>query len=522
MKKQTIIFRTLATLLMAGATFASCTKDEDQMVPVKQTYTMTVQATKVADNGTKDLSLSGNTLSALWAENEQVTVRNITKNADLDGYLEAQTAGESTTLKGSLTGTIENGDKLLLKFSSPNYTSQQGTIEYIAANCDYAEAEVTVTDASTSSVTTSDASFTNKQAIVKFTLKNYEGDGISASRLTIEVGGNEYTINPPSYRSELYVALPGFSGQTVTLTANTTGNDYEYIKTGVSFSNSQYYTISVNMKKIVDLSSLKSDYEAGDGDILTKVINKSSVHQISIADDATITLRDATINGKTAVGSYVYGKGIICTGDATIILEGDNIVEGDGYSGIEIKEGYTLTIRGNGSLTATSHMGSGIGGGSYGDWNGGSIVIQSGTINATGGDNSAGIGGSPWIAIGSITISGGTINATGGTGAAGIGCGYGDNADPSSCTGITITGGTINATGGNAAAAIGCGQGDDYDGEEPYGSTCGAITISGASGSLTAGAGATVTVGANGALENCTSVTVNSTSYPSGYTGTSL
>ena len=252
--------------LIASTTFVACSNDdsiiENQQPAGAQTYTMTINATKGSDDAnvkanTRALSLdemtSPHTLNATWAVGEAVTVYNVTKSADLSGTLTAQYDGESTTLKGELTGTIENGDVLKLKFLSPDYSTQEGTLEYIAANCDYAEANVTVTDASTPSVTTTDADFVNQQAIVKFTLKkkadNSDLEIPAATAFTVSDGTTDYTVTPASATDELFVAIPGISSKTVTLVA-TDGEDYYYYqKTGVTFDNSQYYAIGVKMEK---------------------------------------------------------------------------------------------------------------------------------------------------------------------------------------------------------------------------------------------------------------------------------
>lgn len=173
MKKYTSIICTMAVLLMASAvTFVSCSKDEEPTVSGK--FTLTVNASK-GSQATKDLSLDDehNVLTASWKQGEKVYVHNNTTDEDLDGYLEAQSNGVNTVLKGSLTGDIAVGNKLSLRFcSSDNYTSQQGTIEWIAEHCDLATATVEVTDISTPSVTTTNAEFKNQQAIVKFSLRN--------------------------------------------------------------------------------------------------------------------------------------------------------------------------------------------------------------------------------------------------------------------------------------------------------------------------------------------------------------
>ena len=73
--------------------------------------------------------------------------------------------------------------------------------------------------------------------------------------------------------------------------------------------------------------------------------------KVSIADGATVTLRDATINWVHSASCK--WAGITCEGDATIILEGANTVKGfyEHYSGIYAPKGKTLTIKGQGSLT---------------------------------------------------------------------------------------------------------------------------------------------------------------------------
>lgn len=162
---------------------------------------------------------------------------------------------------------------------------------------------------------------------------------------------------------------------------------------------------------IVNLASLSADYEAQDGDILTGDIKSS--HKITIADGATVTLRNANIQ-KNAGNDFA---GITPVGDATIVLEGTNTVEGNeptiymAYAAVQgAPVGKTLTIKGNGSLTATATDAAGIGG-SY-QMNCGNIVIEGNpTINARGTHAAAGIGGSYCSSCGDIIIKGGDITA---------------------------------------------------------------------------------------------------------------
>ncbi len=190
----------------------------------------------------------------------------------------------------------------------------------------------------------------------------------------------------------------------------------------------------------IDLSSLWSDYTAHDGEILRGKLEIPV--KISVADGATITLRDVTIEGKNW-GFYTFA-GLDCLGDATINLEGTNSVKGYHweYPGVYVPVDKTLTIKGTGSLEASSNgRAAGIGAGYELDC--GNIIIEGGTITATGGQYAAGIGGGFWGNCGTITITDGTGTATKGDGAPySIGAGY-----KGSCGTVTIYGveGAISA-----------------------------------------------------------------------------
>ena len=477
--------RTWAALLMAGAAFAACSGDEESLTPNpspngdgngQQVYTMTIQASKGDDSAgsrkTRALSLDGKTLNATWAEGEKVTVYNVTKSADLEGYLEAKSSGASTTLKGTLTGTIENGDVLKLKFLSPSYTSQNGTLAYIAANCDYAEAEVTVSMISNGNITITEdyADFQNQQAIVKFTLKDKATDtAISATQLVVNDGTTNYTVTPASATNVIYVAIPATS--TVNLNATVGGLTYSYEKTGAGLLAGKYYEITVKMsprlavKRAGDenYTVVTGNTTLNNGDLLTGVLFDN--YEISIADGATVTLHNVTINGVDN-SDYIWA-GLNCIGDATINLADGttNNVKGffSAYPGIYVPINKTLTIQGTGTLNASSNgNATGIGGGP--GIGGGNIIIDGGTVTAMGGQEAAGIGSGFANSCGDIIIRGGTVTATGGEKAAGIGSGF-----ASRCGNITLSGGTITATCGSGAATV---IGSDYE-------DCGDITISG-------------------------------------------
>ena len=196
---------------------------------------------------------------------------------------------------------------------------------------------------------------------------------------------------------------------------------------------------------------------------------------VSIADGATVTFSGVDITAILEDDDHRW-PGITCLGDAIIVLaEGttNSVKGGIDNPGIYVPQGHTLTLQDSGTLNATGGSGSaGIGSGYSSSC--GNITISGGTVNATGGGSSAGIGSGRNGSCGNITISGGTVNATGNESAAGIGSGWG-----SSCGNITINGGIVTATGGEHAAGIG----SDYE------SSCGDITISGGTVTATGGNG---------------------------------
>ena len=215
-------------------------------------------------------------------------------------------------------------------------------------------------------------------------------------------------------------------------------------------------------ENVVDLEKLSGDYKAQDGDVLTGTLSED--YSVSVADGATVTLRNAIIQ---------Y-NGINCLGDATIVLDGTNSVHGTGnYPGVFIPPDNTLTINGSGTIIATGGTeGAGIGSGYNSSC--GNITINGGSVTAAGGSNGAGIGSGFGGSCGTVTIDGGNVTATGGTNGAGIGSGY----SGSSCGNITITGGNVTATGGENGAGIGSGC---------FSSSCGNITITGGNVTATGG-----------------------------------
>ncbi|MDD2426589.1 MAG: hypothetical protein PHV73_00640, partial [Eubacteriales bacterium] len=185
------------------------------------------------------------------------------------------------------------------------------------------------------------------------------------------------------------------------------------------------------------------------------------------------------------------------SGNVDLTLVGANtLISAANFAGLQ-KNGNneivgTLTIEGTGSLTATGGMWSaGIGGGDLGS--GRNIIINGGTINSAGGAQGAGIGGG-FLGTGSdIIINGGTVNATGGENGAGIGGGRQEVGSK-----ITINGGTVNANGGEYGAGIGGGYaraGSDITINDGTVNAIGGQYAAGIGGGYYMGAASNITIG---------------------------
>ena len=204
-----------------------------------------------------------------------------------------------------------------------------------------------------------------------------------------------------------------------------------------------YGTVDLSMCPVKD----RDDVTFCDGIALTGTLAVNG--KVSIADGATVTLRDVTINGEDS--DYSGWAGIACEGDATIILEGSNSVRGfgSGFPGIYVPTNKTLTIKGDGALTASSYGAAGIGYGSFNPC--GSICIDGGTIVATGGRFYPGIGGRT-SACGTVAIGSGVtrVVATAGNGSQFPIAGGG--ADPN--VGVTVADGLLDSTDGQTRTIV--------------------------------------------------------------------
>ena len=490
-------FLTMAALALVGAMTVSCSSDDNiidqpQQQEVTKNNVVTLTTTVGLDGGAGTTRALTSTGVKTFAVGETMVLRYKNKKGDwvkaVSNALEAKDIADGSK-SATFTFTLDNPDKtqnvdyiypaaIVNQSGNMNeaalFGSQDGTLNTIASTFDYSRKIGAWDGENLPSLT-----LENQLAILAVTLKNADGSSditSSITGLTLSDGTKTYNVTPSAAEGPIYVAIFPTEDATIDITATDGTKNYTKTLTGKTYAKGNGYSVSWKMAPAAtDLSTITENYEAKNGETLTGTL--ASNVKISIADGATVTLKNVNI---TKLGDNCDWAGINCPGDAILVLEGTNEVcagrDGYGYNnypGIYIAQGKTLTIQGAGNLTAYSNItypsGAGIGGGF--NISCGNIVINSGNITATGGYDTAGIGGGTG-SCGNITISGGTITATSGGNGAGIGGGY-----YASCGNITISGGTVSATGGDSAAGIGGGS---------MNGVCGNITIKSTVTSVTA------------------------------------
>lgn len=173
-------------------------------------------------------------------------------------------------------------------------------------------------------------------------------------------------------------------------------------------------------------------YEDNTADTVTKAVSKAVKNIIKIINnctkkDTTVTIENVNIDVSKDNKAALSVKG---EGDTTLKLEGNNTLKsGGGHAGVEKNDN---TSSGELTITADSNQD---------------------TLMAVGGSGGAGIGSANHNSTSKLGITGGTITATGGNYSAGIGGGIGGNAD------VTITGNAVikKAQGNYNGAGIGGG-----------------------------------------------------------------
>ncbi len=566
-------------VLSAMAGLTSCANEDTALdnTTAQTAEGRTVQFTATlapkGDNGGQTRAITVNeqntaneTLNVAWQKDEKIAVyyeKTNGEHATATATVGAPNDDGSAPITATLTDAKDGSEVTfiypysLAKNGGINKSklknSQQGLLtgdNSISTNFDAAKGIATLSVAADKAVTADRIKMKNQCCICKFDISfglQHESSDATHNNISIVFdGGENYRLSsvPKDRLSALYVAMLPESAAKCTIIVEelkssdggqtaTTLKTYKKIINSVTLAAGHFYRnvpVTMNQPALtartgnITITTWTEELLLGNGAVLKGMGGTGT--RLMIAAGATVTLKGVTNTGITKPENIA---GIECLGDATIILDGTNSVAGrENAPGIFIPKGCTLTIQGSGSLTATggtiSQTGAGgsgyIGGAGIGgttDISCGNIVIEGGTIKATGTGHSAGIGSGYGGSCGDITITGGTITATGSNKAAGIGSGHGGSCGDISISGsakVTATGGAkaagigsgnaenaantcgnisisgsaqVTATGGEYAAGIGCGNGHKDLSSNIYVSSCGDISITGGTIEVTGG-----------------------------------
>lgn len=274
--------------MLAVLALTACSNNDEAMGNDSHLWDVTLTASM---GGATNRALSegtGNTLTATFAENDKVVVVDA-DGKTIVGTLQAQSAGASTTLSGTLDeSSLSVGEIVTLRYLSAeaNYDDQNGTLDGISASQDYAEGTLTVSSTSPLTFTTTNVTLTSKQSITKFSFTDGTDDvmvktfGIAATGLVqhIATNGDEtvgaVTGTLPSPSADVYVALRNNSGAKQTYSfyiKDNAGNWYTGTKSA-NLGNGKNYTATVQLQKLPELTSSSAIGDIGVIDGLPAIV----------------------------------------------------------------------------------------------------------------------------------------------------------------------------------------------------------------------------------------------------------
>ena len=267
------VFGIVAMLLA----LAACNKIETEIQTTDQAEGITITATLAPKTAvSKAVSDQTTYIEAEWAENEHIAIlyevssTQYVADATITAVDGSGTATISFTVEAGtpdntactliypamLTDgetTVYNDDLSGVKDAATLLGEQDGTLN---ANLDVRVGDGTIqtTTPGLTVTTQPEAQF----AIFKFTTQsvpdaNSSLQNTNVTKLTVNIGGQDYVITPSDATSTLYAALPAASSQAVSFTATDGSNFYAASKDGISFTAGKYYQSTVKMGKVIEV-----------------------------------------------------------------------------------------------------------------------------------------------------------------------------------------------------------------------------------------------------------------------------
>ena len=268
---------------------------------------------------------------------------------------------------------------------------------------------------------------------------NYVAEVSGTAGITLDCG--EAGVDIASTARPFFVAAPANTYTNLAITVETTDglSQTRTLKPekNIALGRGKIYDISLAFNHfmiVVDLTSSNDPVTIPAGSDATLFGNNKNRYISIEGGGSTIYLENATMRKMTI------------NGDATIDVSGTNTINDPDYENpIDIKEGSTVTFRGDGIFNLNAYYTNGA---LVCENNNADIIFESGTYNLY-----AGTGTNRAISAGGITVSGGTINANGGIYAEkDVEISGGEVTSSANSQGIYVYGGDLLISGGTVTA----------------------------------------------------------------------
>ena len=268
---------------------------------------------------------------------------------------------------------------------------------------------------------------------------NYVAEVSGTHGITLDCG--EAGVDIASTARPFFVAAPANTYTNLAITVETTDglSQTRTLKPekNIALGRGKIYDISLAFNHfmiVVDLTSSNDPVTIPAGSNATLFGNNNNRNITIEGGGSTIYLENATMRKMTI------------NGDATIDVSGTNTINDPDYENpIDIKEGSTVTFRGDGIFNLNAYYTNGA---LVCENNNADIIFESGTYNLY-----AGTGTNRAISAGGITVSGGTINANGGIYAEkDVEISGGEVTSSANSQGIYVYGGDLLISGGTVTA----------------------------------------------------------------------
>jgi len=315
MKIKNIFGLVALSILSVGCSIDVNTSDITGVSGKKIPFSAVISAGNSETRGLSE-SEDGSAITTKWEKDEQVALI----HNDVIDVMTVTVVDENThaaTIKGSITGSPKNGDKVTIIYPASAVDSetktlktdllkeQDGTLSSISEKFDYRTAESTLSVTDGGSTFGTDVKLSLQYAIWKLSLTDGNAS-LSASKFTINDGsGNTLiTVTPTSASENLFIAMPPASEASFSFKAVVGENTYVFTKSGVSFKSGKFYNSTMNMAQyVVSLNKTSLDLSLGNSETLTATITPEDAEDKTLiwysSDEKVVTIDE---NGKvTAV-----------------------------------------------------------------------------------------------------------------------------------------------------------------------------------------------------------------------------